>query len=45
MAFAQEVAGRTLFMDEGAVVEEGLSKALLTDPKTERLRRFLDRVL
>ncbi len=45
MAFAQEVAGRTLFMDEGVVVEEGPSRALLTQPKTERLRRFLDRVL
>ena len=45
MAFAQEVAGRTLFMDEGAVVEEGPSETLLTVPKTQRLRRFLDRVL
>lgn len=45
MAFAREVASRTLFMDEGAVVEEGPSRALFTAPKTERLKRFLDRAL
>jgi cystine transport system ATP-binding protein len=45
MAFAREVAGRTLFMDEGVVVEEGPSRDLLANPATERLRRFLDRAL
>jgi len=45
MAFAREVARRTLFMDEGAVVEEGPSKSLFADPRTERLKRFLDRTL
>jgi len=45
MAFAQEVAGRTLFIDGGRVVEQGPSKALFADPRTERLRQFLDRVL
>jgi cystine transport system ATP-binding protein len=45
MAFAREVAGRTLFMDEGAVVEEGPSHELFANPRTERLRRFLDRAL
>lgn len=45
MAFAREVAARTLFMDEGAVVEEGPSRALFADPSSERLRRFLDRAL
>jgi cystine transport system ATP-binding protein len=45
MAFAREVASRTLFMDEGVVVEEGPSAALFAAPRTERLRRFLDRAL
>ena len=45
MAFAREVASRTLFMDEGVVVEEGPSTALFAAPRTERLRRFLDRAL
>jgi cystine transport system ATP-binding protein len=45
MAFAREVASRTLFMDEGVVVEEGPSRALFAAPKTQRLQRFLDRAL
>jgi L-cystine transport system ATP-binding protein len=45
MAFAREVAGRTLFMDEGGVVEEGPSADLFAHPRTERLQRFLDRAL
>ncbi len=45
MAFAREVASRTLFMDEGVVVEEGPSAALFAAPGTQRLRRFLDRVV
>jgi cystine transport system ATP-binding protein len=45
MAFAREVASRTLFMDEGVVVEQGPSRQVLSAPKTERLKRFLDRAL
>ncbi len=45
MAFAREVASRTLFMDEGVVVEEAPSPALFSSPRTERLQRFLERAL
>jgi cystine transport system ATP-binding protein len=45
MAFAREVASRTLFMDEGVVVETGPSRDLFAAPKTQRLKRFLDRAL
>jgi cystine transport system ATP-binding protein len=45
MAFAREVASRTLFMDEGVVVEQGPSRDLFGAPKTQRLQRFLDRAL
>jgi cystine transport system ATP-binding protein len=45
MAFAREVASRTAFMDAGVVAEEGPSAALFANPRTERLRRFLDRAL
>jgi len=45
MAFAREVASRTLFMDEGVVVEEAPSAALFAAPRTPRLQRFLDRAL
>ena len=45
MAFAREVADRTLFMDEGLVVEDGPSRDLFAHPRTDRLKRFLDRAL
>ena len=45
MGFAAEVAHRVLFLDHGRVVEEGSSRQLLADPKHERTRDFLQRVL
>ncbi|MCP4327904.1 MAG: amino acid ABC transporter permease/ATP-binding protein [Alphaproteobacteria bacterium] len=39
--FAQEVADRVIFMDEGVIVEEGPPDQVLSDPKEERTRRFL----
>ena len=41
MAFAREVADRTVFMDAGRIVEQGPSKALFAAPAHERTRRFL----
>ncbi|MGH8916114.1 MAG: amino acid ABC transporter ATP-binding protein, partial [Acidimicrobiia bacterium] len=41
MGFAQEVADRVVFMDDGVVVEEGPPDEMLVDPRTERARRFL----
>lgn len=43
MQFAQEVAHRVIFMDEGRIVEEGPPKELFSRPKTERLQAFLRR--
>jgi polar amino acid transport system ATP-binding protein len=45
MAFAAEVAQRVLFLDHGRVVEEGPPQQVLADPKHERTRDFLQRVL
>jgi len=45
VAFALEVADRVVFMDEGVVVEEGPPQEVLTNPKHERTRSFLARVL
>jgi len=45
MGFAAEVAHRVLFLDEGRIVEEGVPQQILTDPKHERTRDFLQRVL
>ncbi len=43
MAFAQDVADRILFMDEGVIVEEGRAGELIRSPKQERTRQFLSR--
>jgi polar amino acid transport system ATP-binding protein len=45
MAFAAEVANRVLFLDHGRVVEEGPAREILADPKHDRTRDFLQRVL
>jgi polar amino acid transport system ATP-binding protein len=45
MGFARDVGDRLLFMDEGAVVEEGVPSEVLSAPGEERTRRFLRRVL
>jgi polar amino acid transport system ATP-binding protein len=41
MSFAEEVADRVVFMDDGVVVEEGPPSVVLKNPQTERARRFL----
>ncbi|MGI6752009.1 MAG: amino acid ABC transporter ATP-binding protein [Anaerovoracaceae bacterium] len=45
MAFAREVSDRTIFMDEGLIVEEGLPAEIFQNPKSERLKGFLNSVL
>lgn len=45
MAFAQDAADRVLFMDEGRIVEEGVSGELFTRPKNPRTRAFLARTM
>jgi polar amino acid transport system ATP-binding protein len=45
MGFAAEVARRVLFLDHGRVVEEGSAQQMLADPRHERTRDFLQRVL
>jgi polar amino acid transport system permease protein len=39
--FAREVADRVIFMDQGAIIEEGPPHEVLGNPKQERTRRFL----
>ena len=41
MNFAKEVSKRTIFMDDGIIVEEGESKSFFKSPKQERTRAFL----
>lgn len=45
ISFAKEVATRTIFMDEGVIVEEGEPNEMLIHPKEERTKRFLKRVV
>ncbi len=45
VGFAREVSDRTIFIDEGLIEEEGPSKELLNNPKSDRTRQFLERVL
>jgi len=45
MGFARDVSNRVIFMDEGVIAEEGTPEALFTNPKRERTREFLARVL
>ncbi len=45
MQFAREVADRVLFLDGGRILEEGRAKELLSEPKHQRTRDFLRRVL
>lgn len=45
MGFAQEVADRVIFMDEGIIQEEGPPSQLFGDSQNERTRNFLRRVL
>ncbi|MFE9422882.1 amino acid ABC transporter ATP-binding protein [Kitasatospora sp. NPDC006697] len=45
MGFAREVGDALVFMDGGRVVESGHPREVLTDPKHERTRAFLSKVL
>ena len=42
MSFARDVADRIVFMDGGVIVEEGPAYDLITNPKQERTKAFLD---
>jgi len=45
MGFAREVANHLVFMDAGVVVEEGPPREVLANPKHERTKAFLSKVL
>jgi len=45
MSFAQDVANKVIFMDEGVVVEEGSPEEIFSNPKEERTRQFLSRII
>lgn len=45
MKFAQEIGDRVIFMDEGLIIEEGPPHQIFTEPKNDRTRSFLTRVM
>ena len=45
MGFAREVADRIIFIDEGVIIEEGTPEEFFGNPKSERLKEFLSKVL
>ena len=45
MGFAREVSDRVVFMDGGYIVEEGAPSEIFENPKMERTKEFLSRVL
>ena len=45
MGFAREVATRVIFMDEGIIQEDGTPEEIFDNPKCERLKSFLGKIL
>ncbi len=45
MGFAKEVADRVIFMEGGVIMEEGTPEQIFTDPKNDRTKEFLSKVL
>ena len=45
MGFAREVGSRVLFMEEGVIMEENEPQEFFANPKSERLKSFLSKVL
>jgi len=45
MGFAKKAADKIIFMDEGKILEENIPSIFFKNPKTHRLKKFLDQVL
>ena len=45
MGFAQAVADRVIFMDQGQIVEQNEPKEFFSNPKSERTKLFLSQIL
>ena len=45
MGFAREVASRVIFMDDGQILEEASPEEFFGNPKDERLKEFLSKIL
>ena len=45
IGFAKEIATRVIFMDNGLIAEEGTPEEVFNNPKNERTKEFLSKVL
>ncbi len=45
MGFAREVGDRVLFMDEGVILEEGRPEEIFSNPRHDRTKSFLRKIL
>ena len=45
MGFAKEVADEIIFMDEGRIIERGTDKSFFENPKSDRAKDFLRKIL
>lgn len=45
MKFAEEVASRVIFMDQGTIIEENKASEFFKNPKSDRLKDFLSKIL
>jgi ABC-type polar amino acid transport system ATPase subunit len=45
MPFAREVADEMIFFDEGSIIETGPPEQFFTNPKSERAKKFMARLI
>ena len=45
MGFARQVADRVIFMDQGEIIEQNTPHEFFSNPKSERTRDFLSKIL
>jgi polar amino acid transport system ATP-binding protein len=45
MGFAKDIANRVCFLDEGVILEEGPPAQIFSDPREDRTKQFLQRIV
>ena len=45
MSFAREIADKVCFLDQGVILEEGPAQQIFTEPREQRTREFLARII
>ena len=45
MSFAREIANKVCFLDQGVILEEGPAEQIFTEPREQRTREFLARII